>query len=144
MPRRSLSDSMTPIVPGYKPPPPAHLGPDAAEIWKALVDRLPPGRSNDVAFMLLGPLLVTHMSVERVLARQIDELMRADDPKQRSLLQSLRAEHVAQTRAVSNLATRLRLTAQSRYAPDSKAARTPASSPRPTPWTDWGDTRKPS
>jgi hypothetical protein len=140
MPRRgpaNVFDSIQPLVPGRPEPSPEELTAEEAVVWRSIAARLPAG-SLGPGFVLLVELC-RHKVYASMLARQIvavratmddavtDALTDTDKAKAvlagRKELRILMHAHAEQTAALSSLATRLRLTPQSRYQPSTANAR---------------------
>jgi hypothetical protein len=127
------------IVPGHKPPPPENLSAAAKAAWQSVADKLSPERVSDVAFFLLGGLLAQHMVFADELAAEANKLLASNalaDPEERKELRSVLKCHGDQSVRIADLATKLRLSSQSRYLAHSGASSKGISS-HPAPWLDW-------
>jgi hypothetical protein len=142
MPRKSTDEIATPFVPGQRLPPPDRLTGEPLQIWHELVGQLSPARTNDIAFMLLGPLLASHLFYAKCLAQMIEGLMddATADPTKFQLLRRFLREHSQQSTVIAALCTKLRLTVQARRHDRADVLRT---SGGVRPWEDWGHARDP-
>jgi phage terminase small subunit len=104
---------------GKRPAAPSHLTADQRKEWRAIVDRLPAGWFTRENFPLLAQYC-RHVDNANRIATAIDALADIGDAKAEALLKMAEREG----RAMSSLATRLRLTQQSRY--NAQAASTAA------------------
>ena len=127
---------VTPVVFDGRPPPPDGLTGEQREEWAAVVRRMPADWFTREAHALLEGY-VRHVASFRLLSASIDaflpEWLTSDDGLKRygDLLKLRDAEG----RAMSSLATRLRITPQSRYHPTTAArAAADAGSGRTKPW----------
>jgi hypothetical protein len=69
MPRRSAADLATvPAVPAPREPPPPHLPPDEAQIWRQTVEGLPPHWFPGASFVLLEIYVYAVVSLRRMRA----------------------------------------------------------------------------
>ncbi len=130
----SAALSVTPIVPVQRPGPPAELTEAQAQEWRATVARMP----TDWFGPEVCPLLVQyvrHIANARAIARLIDAFTPARLADDDGLRQFARLTRLAEreTRAISSLATKLRLTPQSRYTPHRAATVAKANTER-RPW----------
>jgi hypothetical protein len=117
-----------------RPHPPAELTEEQAKDWRAVVGRLPP----DWFHREVHPLLcayVRHISSARFVAKQIDAMGSADlaDPKVFKRYSAFLRMEALESSAIARLATKLRLTNQSRYTPAGAAAAARRQS-GPMPW----------
>jgi hypothetical protein len=132
-----------PMIPGEQPLPPDELTPEELQVWERITIGLPAERVADIGFQILGPLLCSHICHSQFWAGEINRLMRddrtKDDLENRKELRLALKAHGLQSDKVASLATKLRLTPQGRYVPDTARLRQ-ASSKLP-PWADWGDRR---
>jgi hypothetical protein len=118
MPRKSAAAlSVIQPLPGQKrPEPPAELTDEQAVEWRKVVDRLPP----DWFPVESHPLLVAyarHVVNARIIAGKIAGFDRSwlDDPEGLKMFEKLTMMGEREGRAISSLATRMRLTQQSRF-----------------------------
>jgi hypothetical protein len=101
------------VRPGTRPKPPADLTKDQAEEWRAIVDRM----RSDWFPRETHPLLVEYCRrvVElRRIGKMIDQVTSKRKLAVDQYERLLRLQH-SQERAATSLATKLRLTPQSRY-----------------------------
>ena len=98
-----------------RPPPPEHLKREQAKIWREIVDSTPAGwfRSNDV----LLELYCRHVHTASQLAKLIDA--HSGGMGEIKTLDRLLRMRERETRMMTHLATKMRLTQQSRIAPRS-------------------------
>jgi hypothetical protein len=137
MPRKSAAAlSVVQTLPGQKrPEPPEELTDEQAEEWRKVVDRLPVDWFPEESHQLLVAYC-RHVTRARVLAGLINRfqevwLCSADGVERYDkLLQMSEREG----RAISSLATRMRLTQQSRYRADKAATKTSSPSAPSKPW----------
>ena len=104
-----------------RPEPPAHLGDDAAEIWRATVNSLPADWFSPGTLPLLEAfcgLSVSQQLTLRALQRAERSVGNEFDVDEWAAIQRQLGEISGR---VATLATRLRLTPQSRYGPRSAA-----------------------
>ena len=123
MPRKSAAAlaTITPIT-DHRPPPPKELTAEQAAEWQAIVGRLP----REWIAREVQPLLVAylqHWSTCRFLSKQIDAFNPdwIADPGGFERYSSWLALRARETKAMADLATKLRLTNQSRYMPSTAA-----------------------
>jgi hypothetical protein len=154
MPRRNQYAS-GPIIPGNerRPPPPAQLDARERAIWTKITARLTAEWFTADNAPLLKELCrhIRHaddLSVDLALARAaIDELRKTPGPDSEELAevtQEYRAvlrAHGYQSERIGNLATKLRLTPQARYAPSTAKREAAKVLEGPEPWNDWGENR---
>ena len=114
-----------------RPPPPADLTQDQAKIWRDVVATTPAGwfREGDV---LLG-LYCRHVHTANVLAGIINSFSVEDCEMQQ--LNRLLTMRERETRMLTHLATKMRLTPQARISPRS-AGRQMESAGSRRPWED--------
>lgn len=114
-----------------RPDPPACLGEREAATWRAIVRELPGGWISAAT----EPLLVAycqHNDTGTRLSGMIDRLdFQRCDKRRLGRLLVMRARETA---AASSLATRMRLTQQSRISPRTAGRRTDGHSGDPPPW----------
>jgi hypothetical protein len=106
----------------HRPPPPEGLTEQQADEWRAIVGRMPSGFFSREMFGLLGAYC-QHASAARVLAGLIDTF-RPEwlvDPDGLARFDKLLAMRERETKAMASLATKMRLTPQSRYMPATAA-----------------------
>jgi hypothetical protein len=130
MPRKNQY-AAGPVIPGItkRPAPPAQLDNREAKIWREITARLPAEWFTAESQPMLKELcrhirIADDLSADLKLARAaIDELRKTPEPPAESLAEAtqeyravLRA-HGYQSERIGNLATKLRLTPQARYAP---------------------------
>lgn len=117
------------LVPHDRPKPPADLGVDQASVWRETVNRLPPDWFPAETWPLLAQYCRHAVSAKR-LGEEIEvaEATKAD-PKDRDLLLKM---HDREGRAMSSLATRMRLSQQSSY--DAKKGKGGKTGSGPKPW----------
>ena len=121
-PKSSAALAVVSSVSEYRPPPPKELTAEQAEEWQAIVVRLPNGWFARETHGLLVAYL-RHWSTCRFLSKQIDAFNPAwiaeDGGFER--YSSWLALRCRETKAMADLATKLRLTNQSRYMPSTAA-----------------------
>jgi hypothetical protein len=135
-----------------RPEPPDHLSEEEAAVWRAVVGRMPatwftgemlPLLENYCCHVCLAKDLMAEMrDAKRGLRRLEKELesvaagrkakLRRLIREDRKYLHDLIDMHLDQSRQVSSVATKLRLTPQSRYQPNTAGAIGPP--PRKLPW----------
>ena len=120
-------------IAGQRPEPPNYLSKAEAAEWRAIVARMPPDWFSPETWGLLAQLC-RHMVLSKLVAAEglhadAGRMIR-DDP---DLFDRLTRIHEREGRAISSLATRLRLTPQSRY-DAAKAHRAVQSVPVVKPW----------
>jgi hypothetical protein len=156
MPRRNQYQYEGAVIPGSerRPSPPAQLDARERAIWTKITTRLTAEWFTAETQPMLTELcrhirIADDLSTDRVLARAaIDEIRKTPEPDAEALAaatQEYRAvlrAHGYQTERIGNLATKLRLTPQARYAPSSAKREAGKVSPYPEPWLDWGESRK--
>jgi hypothetical protein len=144
------------VIPGAREPAPPDMEPAAAVFWEAIVNRLPADFFPSETIPLLKGYC-RHACYADKFAREIVEQREAlaqlvaagvndDDIDTIKLLAKLRVSllelhklHGAETDHAASLATKLRLTNQSRYVPDRAASKSRAAAPAGLPpWHDWG------
>jgi phage terminase small subunit len=118
-----------------RPPPPEHLTEQQAEEWRAIVDRMPSGYFSREMFGLLAAYC-QHASAARVLTGLIDsfKVEWLADPDGLARFNQMLAMRERETKSMANLATKLRMTPQSRYLPNTvarKIADVGAGGPKP-------------
>jgi hypothetical protein len=145
-----------PIIPGNerRPSPPVQLDAHERAIWTKITARLPAEWFTAESQPMLKELCrhirsADDLSADLALARTaIDAIRKTPEPSAESLTaatQEYRAvlrAHGYQSERIGNLATKLRLTPQARYAPSTAKREARKVSPYPEPWLDWGENRK--
>jgi hypothetical protein len=124
--------AVIPLGQRQRPGPPKELTPSQAETWRSIVAGLPPEWFEKVPELLVA--YCRHVETANVIAREIDAfdksaLTTATGIQRFNRLLSMGARESA---VIAHLATKLRLTPQSRYTPHGAAAaanRTPAVNP---------------
>jgi hypothetical protein len=156
MPRKNQYDASGPFIPGTerRPSPPAQLDARERAIWTKITARLPAEWFTAETQPMLTELcrhirIADDLSTDRALARAaIDELRKTPEPPAELLAtatQEYRAvlrAHGYQSERIGNLATKLRLTPQARYAPSTAKREAAKVIEGPEPWLDWGENRK--
>jgi hypothetical protein len=118
MPRKSAAAlSVVPLAGEQRPEPPAELTKEQAVEWRAVVGRLPPEWFPREMHQLLVAYC-RHVVRGRVIAKLIDECRPEEGGAELRKFDKLALMADREGRAMSSLATRLRLTNQSRYRPD--------------------------
>jgi hypothetical protein len=152
MPRKNQYAS-GPILPGNerRPSPPAQLDARERAIWTKITARLPAEWFTAESQPMLKELCrhiqsADDLAVDLALARAaIDKIRKMPAPPAESLTaatQEYRAvlrAHGYQSERIGNLATKLRLTPQARYAPSSAQREAAKVLEGPEPWNDWGN-----
>jgi hypothetical protein len=117
--KSAASLSIVSVLGNERPPPPEELGEAEAEEWRAIAGRMPP----DWFTRESHPLLVAycrHIVAARVLAADMAKFMRFP-PEMRltsdgiDLYDKLRKMADRESRVITTLATKMRLSQQSRY-----------------------------
>jgi hypothetical protein len=154
MPRKNQY-AAGPIIPGThkRPSPPAQLDTRERRIWSAITARLPTDWFMAESEPMLKELcrhirIADDLWVDLARARAaIDELRKMPEPPAELLAaatQEYRAvlrAHGYQSERIGNLATKLRLSPQSRYAPSTAKREAAKVIDGPAPWDDWGENR---
>ena len=111
--------SVVPTLPNQRPEPPAELTKEQAEEWRAVVGRMPADWFTRETHALLAQYC-RHVVRARVLAGAIDQFDSEWLKTEVGVETYDRLTRIAERegRAVSSLATRMRITQQSRYRPD--------------------------
>jgi phage terminase small subunit len=133
MPRKS-QDALNVVtgLPGQRQQPPSRLSAEAAEVWRGIVASKPHDWFTPDTCHLLEALCVAIVA-HRAIAKQLDagnRKLAEDDSLGR--FDRLTRMHDRQVRVLTSIATKLRLTNQSRYTP--KAANTAAKAKGTRPW----------
>jgi hypothetical protein len=163
MPRgrtRSVTSTVSPLVPGAKLAAPVELTSAQAAIWDRVIGTLPSGWINggseplakelcrhidfadrsaidiEWARSQLAALVSKAAAAEGAEARKLEVCRR----KAQALLLSLMRMHRLQSAAVAHLSTKLRLSKLSQFTRDAESAAIAArnASTAPEPWNDWG------
>ncbi len=115
-----------------RPEPPEHLGDNAAEIWRAISNSLPADWFSPGTLPLLEALCGLTVS-QRLTLRSLQGLERGGDDFDRDEWECLLNQLGKLSGRIATLATRLRLTPQSRYGPRAAdtAGRLPPDGPKP-------------
>jgi hypothetical protein len=118
-----------------RPDPPAHLGGDAAVVWRATTNSLPADWFSPGAQPLLEALCALTVS-QRYTVRALQRIEEGDDEFDHPNWQNLQKQLGEVSGRIATLATRLRLTPQSRYG--ARAADTAARNEAvgPPPWEE--------
>ena len=126
--------SVTPVLPVQRPEPPSELTEEQAKEWRATVARMPADWFGPEVRPLLTQY-VRHIANARAIVQLIDVFTPAQLADDNGLRRFARLTRLAEreTRAMSSLATRMRLTPQSRYTPH-RAATTARASTQRKPW----------
>jgi phage terminase small subunit len=103
-----------------RPEPPSHLGDDAADIWRATVNSLPADWFSPGTLPLLEAFCGLSVSQQLTL-RALQRAERSGGDFDRDEWETLLKQLGELSGRVATLATRLRLTPQSRYGPRSAA-----------------------
>ena len=150
---RKAQSAVAPLVPGQRPPPPPELNEAEAAIWAGIVASLPESWFRPDTRVLLKELC-RHVHHADDLSCDIDALraeVRAvtvgsfEDGARSSALDRTTAAlhttmrlHALQSERIGNLATKLRMTNQSRYAANKVLDRARSGPVGPRPWENWG------
>jgi hypothetical protein len=119
------------LVPGVRPDPPSELSPEQAKTWRATVNQMPADWFAGCSGVLLRQLC-QHVSYSRWLAAEL-AAVRTLEGKGIDRFDKLSRMHLRESKAISSLMTKLRLTPQSKYS--ARAAATAAkSAPTRKPW----------
>jgi len=97
-----------------RPEPPAHLGDDAAEIWRSITNSLPADWFSAGTLPLLEALCGLTVS-QRNTIRALQRIEREDDDFERDEWERVLKQLGEISGRIATLATRMRLTPQSRY-----------------------------
>lgn len=114
-----MGDVVTVAGPDVHLPPPSSLTADQAEVWRETVG----ARSGDFFGQDVAPLLEEYCRVVvmcRLLALQVEAAIAGGDAAEIKASLQLRD---MESRRLTSIATKLRITNQSRYTPDSAKAR---------------------
>jgi hypothetical protein len=124
-----------PIIPGQRPPPDPHLDEEQAKEWRKITGRLPSTWFRGENLCMLVELC-RHITYSRFIAAEIARMRQ--NPEAKEELRSLLRAHGYQSERIGNLSTKLRLTLQSRYDPETAAIEANKTADGPAPWLDWG------
>jgi len=115
-----------------RPEPPAHLGDDAAEIWRSITNSLPADWFSAGTLPLLEALCGLTVS-QRNTIRALQRIEREDDDFERDEWERVLKQLGEVSGRIATLATRMRLTPQSRYGARGAdtAARSVGDGPKP-------------
>ncbi len=115
-----------------RPEPPAHLGDDAAEIWRSITNSLPADWFSPGTLPLLEALCGLTVS-QRCTLRALQVAERGGDDFDRESWEKLQKQLGEVSGRIATLATRMRLTPQSRYGARGAdtAARSVGDGPKP-------------
>ena len=132
--------SIIPAATSFRPKPPEHLTSVQAAEWRAIVARLPPTWfSRETHGLLIA--YCRHFGNAKKVAEQLDavrgECLR--DPEGLAVFDKLSRLLEREQRAMSSLATRLRLTQQSRFRSEAAATAANNTFSGPPPWVDAPD-----
>jgi|GraSoiStandDraft_16_1057320.scaffolds.fasta_scaffold945055_1 hypothetical protein len=153
MPRQNQYTAVTPFIPGTerRPSPPAQLDARERKIWTDITRRLPAEWFTAESQPMLKELVrhlrsADDLAGDLTLARAaIDAIRKTPEPSAEALAEATREyravlrAHGYQSERIGNLATKLRLTPQARYAPSSAKRAANKVLEGPEPWLDWGN-----
>jgi hypothetical protein len=128
--KSSASLAVLPFVKPEPPAPQAGLTEEQAEVWRSIVSTMPHSWFPPETYDLLA-LLCRHVTTARVIWGQIAKV----DPAELARFDRLSKMATRESRSISMLATKLRLTNQSRY--DPKTAGRIANEPRGSGLKPW-------
>ena len=119
-----------------RPDPPEHLGDDAVAIWRAVINSLPADWFTPGTLPLLEAMCALAVS-QRYTLRALQGAERGDDDFDRESWEKLQRQLGEISGRIATLATRMRLTPQSRYGARGAdtAGRAPPDGPKP--WEHW-------
>jgi hypothetical protein len=150
MPRKNQYAS-GPIIPGIerRPSPPAQLDAREKEIWRGIAKRLPvdwlPTDNAPLKELVRHIHHADNLAADLTHARAaLDALRKTPEPDSTMLAEATKEYHALlrahgyQTERIGNLATKLRLTPQARYAPISATREAAKTIEGIAPWDDWG------
>lgn len=140
------------IVPGLREPAPLGLEPAEVSLWDAIVQRLPvdwftsenrPLLKGYVRHVCFADAFAADIAALRGRINQVESMSRPTKVQwkqvagwRKELYQAHRM-HAAETSRADQLATRLRLTNQSRYARETAGSKA-TDTTNERPWSDWG------
>lgn len=137
--KSSAALAVVTTLPGQRPEPPAELTDEQADEWRAVVGRMPSDWFTRETHELLANYC-RHVTKARTLAKAIDgfdpEWLVDEDGLKRFDKLTQMAER--EGRAMSSLATRMRLTQQSRYNPAAANTSSSKSGSGDKPWQKQG------
>ncbi len=127
--------SVVPVVPNGRPGPPKQLTEEQAREWRAIIGRMP----ADWFTREVQPLLMAyckHLRTYRQLSESIEAFDRSQLTSRDGLLHydRLLAMREREVKSMATLATRMRLTPQSRYQPSTAKARADQAGSGRKPW----------
>lgn len=112
---------------------PGDLTAEQADIWRSVVNANPADLFNPGSAALLGQLCRHTVAANR-LGSWLQQVETADGPLDTELWFKLLARQEAESKVIAGLATRLRLTPQSRYTPRAAAVAGQRVRIGPAPW----------
>ena len=123
-----------------RPDPPEHLGEDAVKVWRAVVNSLPADWFSPGTLPLLAAMCGLTIS-QRYTLRALQAAERGDKEFDRESWEKLQRQLGEVSGRIATLATRMRLTPQSRYGARSAdtAARSVGDGPKPWEWSGRDD-----
>jgi hypothetical protein len=128
------------VIPGRserRPPPPADLSEAAKKLWRDITETEPQAAFASAAQRHLLRLYVEHLTFRADLQRLIEAtpVERIVDPDHMDAIERLLKNREREDRLLLTLATRMRLTAQSRYTASAAATASRNNpGPGPRPW----------
>lgn len=114
-----MGEKIVALVPDVHLPPPDGLTPDQAQVWREVVG----ARPSDFFARDAAPLLEEYCRVVvmcRLLALQVEASIAGGESADLKAVLDMRDK---ESRRMTSIATKLRITNQSRYTPDSAKAR---------------------
>jgi hypothetical protein len=142
-PSAAAAEQIAFAIPTAPLPPPADLTPEQQADWRALVEPFAPGRFKPDQVPVLVELMRAQ-SRARQINEQLATLRKRDltadttgGAKRRSIFMQLRDMADAETRLISSLSTKLRLTDQSNVRKALASAEREKMATGPRPWDDW-------
>ena len=122
--------SLRPLTP--RPEPPEELNEEQAQIWRQLIASMPGDWFRPECESLVVALC-RHISYSRAIGARLNALnFRSEEDMER--FAELAKLHKNETQAIANLATRLRLTPQSRYTAVAASTAVHNAAPARKPW----------
>lgn len=118
-PKSSASLTVVPLTGRKKPPPPAQLTGEEAAIWRQVIDAMPTDWHRPESTALLVQFC-RHIVVANHIADQIARCLLEPSVKAASMDLLLKMQQ-RESAAIASLATKMRLTQQSRYTAKSAA-----------------------
>ena len=139
-PRSAAALATVSTITEARPPPPEHLTPEQAELWVVITNALPAGWFKKEAHALLA-VYCQHVSTAQKLGKQIDAFQDPwlNEPEGFDRFSKLLKLRETETRAMAALATRMRITQQSRYMPTAAAR---MAEKHRDGWKPWDDPKK--